>query len=315
MGHVPIMVDEVLHFLKISDTGFYVDCTFGSGGHSEAILNCNNRCRVLGIDRDQSTSIFAKRLSEKYGDRFVYRNSLFSDIDQVFQSLDIDQIDGVLYDIGVSSMQLDCADRGFSFNKESILDMRMGINSISAYDIVNKYPERELADVIFKYGDERRSRSIARRIINYRESKPIKTTTELASIVEEVIGKHSGKMHPATRTFQAIRIAVNNELLEFEQSIGKVVNFLKPGGVMCVITFHSLEDRIAKNIFNTFSGKDSRIGSNRHIMTRDYDMKNDVVKYEKIVNLLTKKPLTPRAIEIESNIRSRSAKLRAVERV
>ncbi|MGZ4115230.1 MAG: 16S rRNA (cytosine(1402)-N(4))-methyltransferase RsmH [Actinomycetota bacterium] len=279
-GHEPVMVDEVVRFL--GGRGTVVDLTLGAGGHAEALLE-SGVGRLIGVDRDpEAVAIASGRLS-RFGDRFLAVRARFSEVPVE------NRVDGVLYDLGVSSMQLERAERGFSFRNEGPLDMRMeggrGQEGESAMDLVNSASEEELARVIYEYGEERRSRRVAAAIVRARQRKPIETTEELAGIVVSAVGRRRGGPHPARRTFQALRIAVNRELEELAASLPRAVGVLAPGGRVVVIAYHSLEDRIVKRFF----AGDERL------------------------TVLTRKPLVPSADEAARNPRARSAKLRAAE--
>jgi 16S rRNA (cytosine1402-N4)-methyltransferase len=295
MKHIPVMLDEVLQNLNLQDGKVYVDATFGNGGYTEAILKAAN-CKVISIDRDPNVKPRADELGKKYGDRFEFRAGQFGD----FHELINQQIDGAVFDIGVSSMQLDQAERGFSFSKNAPLDMRMSCEGTSAADVVNAMGEKELADIIYNFGEERKSRQIAAKIALYRKTKKIETTKELAEIIYSVIRKTPNAIDPATRTFQALRIFVNGELDELENGLKGATDCLNPMGRMVVVTFHSLEDRIVKNFFNENAGKKEAVNRYAPVTTSN---KNVVfAKVSKAVN--------PSQEEKDNNPRSRSAKLR-----
>ena len=292
--HIPVMLDEVIASLAPSAGKVYVDATFGNGGYSEAILN-KAECKVVAIDRDPNVCARADELKKVYGKRFEFCSGCFSDIDSLVK----EDVDGIVFDIGVSSMQLDEADRGFSYAKEAKLDMRMSCQGVSAFDLVNKLSEKELADLIYNYGEERKSRQIASKIVEARKIKPIQTTTELADIVHQVLYKKNGAPDPATRTFQALRIAVNDELSQLEQGLKNGLKILREGGRMVVVTFHSLEDRIVKNFFAQNTSKKvhvSRYGNNKNISKSAFTE--------------CSKAIFPSAEEIAQNSRAHSAKLR-----
>ena len=276
--HVPVMVAEVTGFLR--DRGTVVDMTLGAGGHARALLESGVE-RVIGIDRDRSAITLATERLAPYGSRFRAVETTFSGVDH---ELTDGPVDGILFDLGVSSMQLDTAERGFGYRKDGPLDMRMGGDGPSAADLVNELSEPELADLIYEYGGEHRSRRIARAIVRKR---PITTTDQLAGVIAGALGKRPGGPHPARRTFQALRIAVNRELDELAASLPRAVELLAPGGRVVVIAYHSLEDRIVKRCF------------------REHQQ----------VLILTKKPLRASEDEVAANPRARSAMLRAAERV
>ena len=294
--HIPVMLKEVLEYLSPKNNETYVDATFGNGGYTEAILN-SAECKVIALDRDPSVLPRVNELKNQYGSRFEFRAGTFGN----FQNLIKEKINGAVFDIGVSSMQLDDDFRGFSFSKEAPLDMRMSMSGLSAQDIVNTYAEKDLADIIYLYGEEKKSRQIATKIVQYRKNKAIETTTELAEIIYQVMPKRFGQIDPATRTFQALRIAVNDELQELQKGLIGAANNLSSEGRLVVVDFHSLEDRIVKNFFAENTPKKthtSRYGSS--ISNTDND---------KLFSSVSK-AITPSVDEINYNPRARSAKLR-----
>lgn len=293
--HIPVMLKEVLHSLSPEDGKVYVDATFGNGGYSEAILKAAD-CKVIAIDRDPNVKARAEEMNSLYGKRFEFCAGRFGTIAELIKQ----PVDGIVFDIGVSSMQLDQAERGFSYAKDAALDMRMSCDGISAFDLVNNLPEKELADTIFKYGEERKSRQIAARIVAERQKAPIATTKELAEIIYQVIFKRAGQPDPATRTFQALRIAVNDELGELENGLKQGLSVLKAGGRMVVVTFHSLEDRIVKNFFNEKSGRGPHVS--RYMP--------EAVSAAKAEFSSCSKAIAPTEEEISFNSRAHSAKLR-----
>ncbi len=292
--HIPVMLQEVLAALKPQKGEVYVDATFGNGGYTKAILETAD-CKVIALDRDPTVKIRVNEFKNMYGDRFEFRAGQFGD----FADLVPEKINGAVFDIGVSSMQLDEAERGFSFSKEGALDMRMSQDGISAKDIVNSYDEEALADLIYQYGEERKSRQIAKRIAEYRQNKKIETTTELAEIIYSVIHKKFGEIDPATRTFQALRIAVNDELGELSRGLSGAANRLQKNGRLVVVDFHSLEDRIVKNFFKENGGKRIRVSKYAPELVQDEHLFAEVSKV-----------IMPTAEECGKNPRSRSAKLR-----
>lgn len=292
--HIPVMLQEVLTALKLQKGEVYVDATFGNGGYTKAILE-NADCKVIALDRDPTVKIRVNEFKNMYGDRFEFRAGQFGD----FSDLVPEKINGAVFDIGVSSMQLDEAERGFSFSKEGALDMRMSQDGISAKDIVNSYDEEALADLIYQYGEERKSRQIAKRIAEYRQNKKIETTTELAEIIYSVIHKKFGEIDPATRTFQALRIAVNDELGELSRGLSGASNRLQKNGRLVVVDFHSLEDRIVKNFFKENGGKRIRVSKYAPELVQDERLFAEVSKV-----------IMPTAEECGINPRARSAKLR-----
>ena len=294
--HIPVMLNEVLEALSPQDGKVYVDATFGNGGYTEAILKSAD-CKVIALDRDPNVKPRAEELKSLYGDRFDFRAGCFGDIADLVSL----PVDGIVFDIGVSSMQLDQAERGFSYSKDAALDMRMSCSGTSAADIVNSYSEKELADIIYNYGEERKSRQIAAKIVAARKVEPIATTKQLAEIIYQVLFKKAGQPDPATRTFQALRIAVNDELGELERGLQNGLNVLKNGGRMVVVTFHSLEDRIVKNFFKQKSGKTE--GVSRYLPQNASSNKPSELSF-------CSKAVLPTAEEIEYNSRAHSAKLR-----
>lgn len=293
--HIPVMLNEVLQSLSPADGRVYVDATFGNGGYSEAIINAAD-CKVIAIDRDPNVQPRAAEMKNLYGKRFEFRAGCFGNIAELVK----EPVDGIVFDIGVSSMQLDQAERGFSYSKDAALDMRMSCEGLSAYDLVNNTPEQELADLIYKYGEERKSRQIAAKIATVRQKEPIKTTRELAETIYQVIHKKPGQPDPATRTFQALRIAVNNELGELENGLANGLDILKSGGKMVVVTFHSLEDRIVKNFFNENAGRKANVS--RYMPAPQSDIP------AKLENC--SKAIAPSPEEVAANSRAHSAKLR-----
>lgn len=298
--HKSVLLNEVIENLKIKTNGKYLDCTLGYAGHSSEILKgIKNEGFLFAFDQDDEAIKYSQEMLSKISNNFKIFKTNFKDIDLFIK----EKLDGVIYDLGVSSPQLDNAERGFSFHKEAPLDMRMDKSKdFSAFNVVNEYSENKLADIFFKYGEEKYSKSIAKNIIKHR---PLKTTLELAEIIKiSVPEKYKREGHPARKTFQAIRIEVNNELGVIEESILKAFDLLNSGGRICVITFHSLEDRIVKNLFKelTEDNKDSKF-----LPYVPESMKARAVS-------ITKKPILPGDKELNENSRSRSAKLRVIEK-
>lgn len=318
MSHAPVFISEIVKYFESPSYKVIVDCTFGAGGYSEMLLNLNEGCKVIALDRDINNLPYAEKLRSKFGDRFVFINQVFSNIGSVLQNLGIDTVDGFVYDLGVSSMQVDLGERGFSFTKDGPLSMEMGLNNITAYDVVNDYPYTDLANIIYKYGEENQARGIARAIVAAREKESIKSTLRLAKIVASAVKGKWGKIHPATKTFQAIRMEVNRELQELESSLKQAISLLTSGGRIGAVTFHSLEDAIVKNIFKDNAVGKKMIGFDRN-MGRDafeFDMVNERIEQDNgFLKIITKKPLVPSGNEVLANIRSRSAKLRIAERI
>lgn len=292
--HIPVMLKEVLQYLCPQSGEVYVDATFGNGGYTKAILEAAS-CKVIALDRDPNVIIRANELKNLYGTRFEFRAGNFGD----FTDLVPEKINGAVFDIGVSSMQLDDAERGFSFSREADLDMRMSCVGTSAKDIINSYTEKELADIIYNYGEERKSRQIAAKIVEYRRKKKIETTTELAEIIYTVIHRRAGEIDPATRTFQALRIAVNDELRELDKGLKGATERLLKNGRLVVVDFHSLEDRIVKNFMKENGGKKVRISKYAPELAEDNSLFCEVSK-----------AIVPTADECCNNPRARSAKLR-----
>lgn len=307
-SHVPVMPGEVIEGLNVREDGIYLDCTLGGGGHSELILKKLTTGRLVATDKDEDALAFAKERLKEYGDKVTFVHSDFKRADEVLDDLNIDRIDGVLMDLGVSSYQLDAAERGFSYRFDAPLDMRMDKTQfLTAFNVVNEYNEMDLADILFRYGEERYARKIAANIIRFRNEQSIRTTGQLAEIVEKSYPpkeRFKGG-NPCKRTFQAIRIEVNDELKELDEIIGKLAERLNKGGRICVITFHSLEDRIVKREFQYLEAKCI------------CPPKQPVCTCNKVqtVKIITKKPITAGEEELAVNPRAQSAKLRVAERV
>jgi 16S rRNA (cytosine1402-N4)-methyltransferase len=314
--HISVLLNETIDGLNPQDGKIYVDCTFGAGGHTKAILERAN-CKVIAIDRDPHTKIYADYYKKFYGDRLTYVSGKFSELAEHLKTLGIKKVDGILMDIGVSSMQIDTPRRGFSFQNDGPLDMRMGEGMVEnsgegrdAFQLVNFAAEEELAGIIYKYGDERRSRAIARAVVNYRLSNgEISRTLQLAEIIKKAVGRYDDTIHPATRTFQAIRIWVNDELGELEQALEASAQALAKDGVLAVITFHSGEDVIVKNFINEKCGKQKETFSRYSPMSL-----NEVVKPASF-QAISKKAIAPSEAEIKNNYRARSAKLRLARKI
>jgi 16S rRNA (cytosine1402-N4)-methyltransferase len=297
-GHLPVMLKEVVAAIAPRDGGHYVDGTFGGGGYARAILEAAD-CRVLGIDRDPDAIARGQALVEHFAGRLTLVEGEFSRMEEF-----TDATDGVMLDLGVSSFQFDTPARGFSFREEGPLDMRMSLSGESAADLVNVTPERDLSRIISHYGEEKNARRIARAIVAHR---PIATTTQLAKIVSDAQGPKAQALsiHPATRTFQALRIRVNDELGELEHGLDATLKILAPKGRIAVVSFHSLEDRIVKQFLSHHS--DARPHASRHAP----DARPEAAPF----HLLTRSPQTPSADEVQRNPRARSAKLRFAERL
>jgi 16S rRNA (cytosine1402-N4)-methyltransferase len=301
--HVAVLGRQAVEFLNVCNGGIYIDGTYGAGGYTRLILEAAAGARVIGIDRDQSAVARGADLVEASGGRLTLIEDRFSNLDGVARDCGAEQVDGIVLDIGVSSMQLDQPERGFSFRFDGPLDMRMGGDGPSATDIVATASERDLADIIYRLGEERHSRSVARAIVKARAEAPIRTTARLAAIVASAVRAKPNEIHPATRTFQALRIFINDELGELAAALLAAERVLKPGGRLAVVSFHSLEDRIVKSYLA--SRGETRAGS-RHLP--------DVARNEARFLTLTKKPVVADDEEVARNPRARSAKLRAAER-
>ncbi len=292
--HSPVMLNEVISYLQLSPGKVIVDCTVGEGGHSEGILRkITPGGHLIGIDQDDDALSISRLRLSPFEDSFTLVHENFQNIKDVTSRLSLDATDGIVLDLGISTMQLITPERGFSFQQEGPLNMRMDKRAqITAFDLINNLSEEELANLIYTFGEERYSRRIARAIVAQRKAQAIATTKELANIVLDAVpyGERFKRIHPATRTFQALRIAVNRELEVLETVLGEAVDLLRPGARMCVISFHSLEDRIVKHRFRAHA----KAGK---------------------IRILTKKPLTPTEQEKAENAKSRSAKLRVVEKI
>ena len=285
--HEPVLLDEVLSLLSPGPGVLICDATCGTGGHAEAILA--RGAELVGLDKDREALEIARGRLARFGARVRLLHADFRELRAALARLGIKEVQGVLFDLGVSSLQLDSPARGFSFREEAPLDMRMDPSQpLTAAELVNRLPEPELARILWEYGEERYARRIAREIVRARDKAPIHTTTELARLVAHCYPPGRHRIHPATRTFQALRIAVNDELAALKEGLAQAVELLSPGGVVCVISFHSLEDRIVKHFFRA-RAKAGRLA------------------------LLTKKPLRPSPEEVARNPRARSAKLRAAQ--
>ncbi|MBU2567970.1 MAG: 16S rRNA (cytosine(1402)-N(4))-methyltransferase RsmH [Elusimicrobia bacterium] len=288
--HIPVLADEAINFLNVQKDGIYVDATAGAGGHSGKILEKLERGALIAIDADGAALETAASGLEKYAGKVKFVNGNFADIGAILNGLYIKGIDGILYDLGISSMQIAEAKRGFSFMQDGPLDMRMDTNRrFNAGDIIDSYPEEELRRIFISYGQDRWAARVARRIVEARKSEDIKTTLQLSKIIKDSIPAgyiRKSRIDPSTRIFQALRIEVNNELKNLSDTLPGAMSFLKPGGRMVVLSYHSLEDRIVKNFFRGNKG---------------------------VLKTLTKKPVVPSDEEVGRNARSRSALLRAAE--
>jgi len=292
-GHVPVMLKEVMDYLLLPSGGCFVDCTLGLGGHSEAAAAyLGGEGRIIGIDRDNASLKVAQQRLSRTDVHCDFIHEDFRKIDQILEQYDVNQIDGIFFDLGISSYQMDNPERGFSLMTEGPLDMRMDQEAaFSAYDLINSLSEKELSTILKIYGEERLHNRIARFLVAERGQHPIESTSELKKVVLKALPAkyRRQKIHPATRTFQAFRIAVNRELESLEIALEKCVEYLKPGARICVISFHSLEDRIVKQKFK-------------------------MLNLNGLLNIITKKPLRPSEEEVQHNVRARSARLRVGER-
>ncbi len=288
--HIPVMLDELIRYLKLDKGGVVLDCTVGSGGHAEAILKeIGPQGRLIGADVDRDALDIAKDRLKRFSNCILIQAN-FRNIDETLPTLKINKLDGMIFDLGLSSMQLDSVTRGFSIKVDTPLDMRMDKDlKLSAFDLVNFFPEMSLSDILKKYGEERWHNRIARAIVRERKKSAIVSTWQLADLIKRVTPYRYSRIHPATRTFQALRIAVNDELEALREGLNKSIDHTRPGARICVISFHSLEDRIVKNHFRKFAKENK-------------------------VKIITKRPITPTQEEISANPRARSAKLRVAER-
>lgn len=303
-AHVPVLLNEVLHWLEPREGGLYVDGTFGAGGYSRAILGVDGT-RVLGIDRDPSVKPQADLLKDAYPGRFAFGAGPFSMMEDIMERAESSGPDGIVLDLGVSSMQIDQAERGFSFQKDGPLDMRMARHGPSAADAVRLLSEADLASIFRVYGDEKKARRVAQFIGRARAEEEITTTLQLADIVSRAVGGKKGRTHPATRVFQALRIFINDELGELIRGLVAAERILKPAGRLVIVTFHSLEDRIVKLFFRERAGLTSQ--GSRHAP--------EIAKGpEPSFSLLTRKAVEPGEEETSSNPRARSSRLRAAAR-
>jgi 16S rRNA (cytosine1402-N4)-methyltransferase len=305
-GHIPVMAREVVEALRPHDGGRYLDGTFGGGGYTAAILDRAD-CRVIAVDRDPEAIAAGRALAERYAPRLRLIEGRFGDMAELLSAEGVPEVDGVALDLGVSSRQFDQAERGFSFRASGPLDMRMEKRGASAADLVNDSDERELADIIWRYGEERRSRRVAKAIVERRQQQRIATTGELAEIVRRAVGPSArDDSDPATRTFQALRIAVNDELGELERGLAAAEQVLAPGGRLAVVSFHSLEDRAVKEFVRARAGRTP--APSRHLPPGD-------TPPAATLRDLTRKPVVPSDAEIAANPRARSARLRVAEKI
>lgn len=306
--HISVLLDECINALNIDPDGIYVDGTLGLGGHSSEIVKRLNKGKLIGVDRDESAIERSFERLKDYKDKIELVHGNFSEIPSILERLNVDKVNGVLLDLGVSSPQLDEAERGFSYMQEAPLDMRMNKQeSLSAWNVVNEWPQERLERILWDYGEERYSRRIVASIIKSRETNPIETTTQLVEVIKSAMPGQAlrEKQHPAKRTFQAIRIAVNDELGEVEEAMSSIPDVLTIGGRLAVISFHSLEDRIVK----------SSIARRENGCTCPREAPICTCGFVRTLKSVSRKPILPSQEELENNPRSRSAKLRVAERV
>lgn len=305
--HVPVMLEEVIAGLNIRSDCIYVDCTLGGAGHAAEILKRLTTGFLYCFEQDEYAIARADAVLKNISDRYLIFHDNFVNLKSRLRAENVSKVDGILYDLGVSSFQLDIGERGFSYNQDAKLDMRMDASqSLSAYDVVNSWSYEDLKKNFYQYGEERFAPRVAKKIVLEREKKPITTTLELAEIIKEAIPAFARRKggHPARKVFQALRIAVNRELEVFEESLTDALSFLNEGGRIAVLTFHSLEDRICKRIFKS----KTEIETPRGLPVRAEEMQTEF-------RLVNKKPLTPSAEEIGKNHRAKSAKLRIIEKI
>jgi len=304
MKHYSVLLNETIDNLDIKADGLYVDATLGYGGHSKEILARLKRGFLFAFDQDMIAINYASEYLKQFGSNYKLIHSNFVNLKKELNDLDIDLVDGIIFDLGFSSPQIDDASRGFSFMKDAKLDMRMDQSQkLSAYEVVNEYDYETLLNIFYTYGEENLSKVIAKKII---EKRPINTTMELVKVINEAVGnKYFSLNHPERKIFQAIRIEVNSELKVLEKVLPDAIRMLKPGGRICVITFHSLEDRIVKQIFKKYSEVDEMVKGLPTIPD----------EYKPLIKLINKKPILPSEKELSENTRSKSAKLRVIERI
>lgn len=306
MKHYSVLLNEAIEGLDIKEDGIYVDCTLGYAGHSKEILKRITRGCLFAFDQDDEAINYSTNILKEIGNNFEIINTNFVNLKKALKERNINGIDGILFDLGVSSPQLDEKERGFSYHQDAILDMRMDkSNKLDAREVVNNYSEEDLAHIFFKYGEEKYARSIAKKIVEYRKTKEIDTTLELVEIIKSAVPeKYKRNTHPAKKVFQAIRIEVNKELNVFEIALKDAIELLNKNGRICVITFHSLEDRICKQIFKEYSEIDSKV-KGLPIIPEEFKPKLKLIG----------KTIKPSKKELEENNRSRSAKLRIAQKL
>ena len=302
--HLPVLTDHVVDFLAPAAPGLVVDATVGLGGHAEALLRAEPGFRVVGLDRDPQALVRAGERLRAYSDRVQLVEATFDQLPEVLERIGEDPPTAILADLGCSSLQLDSSDRGFSFQTDGPLDMRMGDRGETAAELLERIDWEDLVRILRDYGEERRAKAIARAIVRRREESPLRSTAQLSQLVQDVVGGREGRIHPATRTFQALRIAVNDELGQLERFVEPAVRSLRPGGRLAVIAFHSLEDRIVKHTFRRLTGR----------CTCPPDLPVCRCNPKRLVNVLTSSPVRPDEEEVRDNSRARSARLRVAER-
>lgn len=306
MLHYSVLRQELIESLNIKENGIYVDATVGYAGDAKEILKRIKRGYLFAFDQDPAAVEFSTNELSKISENFKIFNTNFEHLDKCLNDENITGVDGIIFDLGFSSPQIDDETRGFSFMHDGILDMRMSGKGLSAKDVVNTYKENELVEIFFQYGEEKLSKVIAKKIVSVRAQKEITTTLELVEVIKSAVGaNYFYKQHPERKIFQALRITVNDELNVLERILPGAIKYLKKGGRLSVITFHSLEDRIVKNIFKKYSEVDE-------VLKGMIDIPDD---YKPLIKLVNKKPILPSEKELEENTRSRSAKLRVVERI
>ena len=298
--HYPVMLDQILSIISPQRGGTFIDCTFGGGGYSEGILKYP-KTKVFAIDRDESTKVYANSLEKRFPERFSFSLNKFSNLKKIFNLNSNSKVRGIIFDLGLSSLQLADEKRGFSFNSKRSLSMEMGLNEYSAFEVVNNLEKKKLFNLIKILGEEKEAKAIVNQIVKYREKKTINTSEEFASIINKAKKKKNNyKKNRSTQTFQAIRIFINQELTELVQGLMAATEILEDGGILIIVSFHSLEDKIVKNFFNLYSNL--KKNPSRYLLLKE--------NQSLLFKLLSKKPTTPSRKEIIKNIRSRSAKLR-----
>lgn len=307
--HIPVLLDEVIEALAPEDGALYVDGTFGAGGYTAALLDAAD-CEVIGIDRDPDAQKRAAPLLEKYGKRLRVIEGRFGDMETIVRDLGITAVQGVALDVGVSSAQIDDHSRGFSFLRDGPLDMRMEKSGRTAADVVNTFGEQDLADIIYQYGEERLSRRIAKAIVAARAEMPITRTSRLADVIRANVRRGGDGIDPATRTFQALRVYVNDEIGELQRGLAGATALLAPGGRLAVVSFHSLEDREVKTFFRAHGNRQAR--PSRHLPDAAQQAGSDAASD---LHIVTRRAIRPGKAELARNVRARSARLRVAEKI